>query len=81
MSGRFITIEGGEGSGKSSQALSLAKRLSAAGIDVVRTREPGGSPFAETLRDIILSGAVKSARNVSTTMRRLGWEFRLGFQA
>lgn len=53
-SGRFITFEGGEGSGKSTQAQLLADRLRAAGIDVLLTREPGGSPFAEQVRSLIL---------------------------
>ena len=54
--GRFITLEGGEGAGKSVQALRLEARLKAAGLEVVRTREPGGSPHAEALREVILSG-------------------------
>jgi dTMP kinase len=54
--GRFITFEGGEGSGKSTQARLLAERLKYAGIDTLLTREPGGSQFAEQLRDFILSG-------------------------
>ena len=52
--GRFITFEGGEGSGKSTQARRLAARLTDCGIEVVLTREPGGSPFAEALRALIL---------------------------
>src|SRR3990172_4140880 len=52
--GRFITFEGGEGSGKSTQARRLAERLRGEGIEVVLTREPGGSPFAEALRHVIL---------------------------
>jgi dTMP kinase len=52
--GRFITFEGGEGSGKSTQARRLAERLGALGLDVLLTREPGGSPFAEELRSVIL---------------------------
>jgi dTMP kinase len=52
--GKFITFEGGEGSGKSTQAQVLADRLGRLGIEVVLTREPGGSPFAEALRAVIL---------------------------
>jgi len=55
--GRFITLEGGEGAGKSTQARRLAGRLEQFGITVVVTREPGGSPGAEKLREFILSGA------------------------
>jgi dTMP kinase len=59
MAGKFITFEGGEGAGKSTQAALLAKRLSIAGIGVVQTREPGGSPGAEIIRHILLSGATR----------------------
>ncbi len=59
MTGRFITLEGGEGAGKSTQVARLAKRLQALGIDAVTTREPGGSPRAERLRELILAGAAK----------------------
>jgi dTMP kinase len=52
--GKFITFEGGEGSGKSTQAQKLAARLRSQGIHVVLTREPGGSAFAEALRTFIL---------------------------
>jgi dTMP kinase len=57
---RFITFEGGEGAGKSTQVDRLAARLRARGHDVVTTREPGGSPTAEKFRNIILSGQIKS---------------------
>ncbi|MDX2201200.1 MAG: dTMP kinase [Hyphomicrobiaceae bacterium] len=56
--GRFITFEGGEGSGKSTQARRLAERLRGAGLDVLLTREPGGSPFAEQIRGILLGGTL-----------------------
>lgn len=58
--GRFITFEGGEGSGKSTQAQHLAARLRSAGIDVLLTREPGGSPFAEQIRNLLLGGTLAS---------------------
>lgn len=54
--GRFITLEGGEGAGKSTQIAGLAKRLEEAGIDVITTREPGGAPGADTIRSILVSG-------------------------
>jgi dTMP kinase len=59
MRGKFITFEGGEGTGKSTQAAMLALRLEAVGIDVQLTREPGGSPGAEIIRHVLLSGAAK----------------------
>jgi dTMP kinase len=59
MRGRFITFEGGEGSGKSTHTRRLAERLQALGIDTVLTREPGGSPGAEIIRHILLSGLAK----------------------
>jgi dTMP kinase len=60
MRGRFITFEGGEGTGKSTQATQLAQRLRSMGVGVVLTREPGGSPGAEIIRHVLLSGAAKS---------------------
>ncbi|MDX3910527.1 MAG: dTMP kinase [Sphingobium sp.] len=57
-SGRFISLEGGEGAGKSTQVKALAEALRARGATVVETREPGGSPGAETIRDLLLTGAV-----------------------
>lgn len=55
--GRFITIEGGEGAGKSTQVRALAHRLLETGIPVVTTREPGGTPGAEAARAVLLSGS------------------------
>jgi dTMP kinase len=57
--GRFITFEGGEGSGKSTQIKTLAERLSAAKVRAIVTREPGGSPGAEIIRHLVLSGVGK----------------------
>lgn len=59
MAGKFITFEGGEGAGKSTQAVLLERRLSQAGVRVVLTREPGGSPGAEVIRHVLLSGAAR----------------------
>ncbi len=66
--GRFITFEGGEGSGKSTQARRLAARLTEAGHDVLSTREPGGSPFAEALRDVILGGRLPAHAPLSEAL-------------
>ncbi|RAI00599.1 dTMP kinase [Acuticoccus sediminis] len=55
MKGAFVTFEGGDGAGKSTQAKRLAARLREAGREVTLTREPGGSPWAETLRTALLS--------------------------
>jgi dTMP kinase len=59
MRGRFITFEGGEGTGKSTHAALLASRIRSFGIGTLLTREPGGSPGAEVMRYILLSGAVR----------------------
>src|SRR5689334_5933282 len=56
--GRFITLEGGEGAGKSTQARLLADALQSQGLPVLLTREPGGSPGAERLRELLLGGEV-----------------------
>ena len=55
MTGLFITLEGPEGAGKSTNREYLAERLRAAGIDVVLTREPGGTPLAEKIRELLLA--------------------------
>lgn len=55
--GRFIALEGGEGVGKSTQVRALAKALRTRGIDVVVTREPGGSEGAERIRELLLTGS------------------------
>jgi dTMP kinase len=56
VKGRFITLEGGEGVGKSTQLKRLAEALRARGIAVLETREPGGSPGAEAIRRLLLEG-------------------------
>jgi dTMP kinase len=55
--GRFITLEGGEGAGKSTQVQALAEELRSRGIDVLVTREPGGSEGAEKIRELLLAGS------------------------
>lgn len=54
--GRFISLEGGEGAGKSTQLKALAEELRRLGLDVVETREPGGSEGAEKIRELLLTG-------------------------
>jgi dTMP kinase len=54
--GRFISLEGGEGAGKSTQLRALAAALRGRGLEVVETREPGGSPGAEAIRKLLLEG-------------------------
>lgn len=66
--GRFITLEGGEGVGKSTQARRLAERLGAAGREVVVTREPGGSPGAEAIRELLVHGPVERWSPISETL-------------
>jgi dTMP kinase len=57
--GKFITLEGGEGAGKTTQAKILRDQLAMLGLEVVLTREPGGSPRAEAIRAVLLSGKAK----------------------
>ncbi|MCB2065391.1 MAG: dTMP kinase [Erythrobacter sp.] len=59
MPGRFITLEGGEGVGKSTQAAMLADTLRSRGIEVVLTREPGGTPGAEAIRALLLDSTLE----------------------
>jgi dTMP kinase len=55
--GKFISLEGGEGVGKSTQVKALAAALRSRGLDVIETREPGGSEGAEKVRELLLAGA------------------------
>ena len=55
--GRFISLEGGEGVGKSTQVRALAEELRKRGIEVIEPREPGGSPGAEAIRELLLTGS------------------------
>lgn len=66
--GRFITFEGGEGVGKSTQIRRLVARLQAQGHEVVATREPGGSPGAEAIRDLVLRGSADRWSPVTETL-------------
>jgi dTMP kinase len=68
MRGRFITFEGGEGAGKSTQAERLAARLRTLAIGVAVTREPGGSAGADIMRHVLLSGAAKPLGPVAETL-------------
>jgi dTMP kinase len=66
LSGVFITFEGTEGSGKTTQCRRLARSLRAEGYQVLETREPGGTPLAETIRKLLLtSSKPKTTRNPS----------------
>jgi len=66
--GRLITFEGGEGAGKSTHAARLSVRLAHSGIEVVQTREPGGSPGGEAIRDLLVTGAVDRWSSVSEAL-------------
>lgn len=66
--GRFITLEGGEGAGKTTQVRLLADALCARGIPTLRTREPGGAPGAELLRTLLLSGQIAWSPQAETLL-------------
>lgn len=67
-SGRFVTFEGGEGAGKSTQVALLAERLRATGVETLTTREPGGSPGAEEIRGLLVHGAANRWDAVTETL-------------
>ena len=66
--GRFITFEGGEGAGKSTQARRLAERLRVVAPEVIVTREPGGSPGAESIRELLVRGDADRWSPVTETL-------------
>ncbi len=66
--GRFISFEGGEGAGKSTQLKRMVARLERAGREVVATREPGGSPGAESIRELVLKGSADRWSSVTETL-------------
>ena len=68
IAGRFVTLEGGEAAGKTTQSALLARTLTARGISVLRTREPGGSPGAELLRGILLGGSIDWSPRAETLL-------------
>ncbi len=87
---KFITFEGGEGAGKSTQIGLLAGALAAAGISVRTTREPGGTPGAEQIRELLVTGAADRPRDLyGSISRTFGinvpggplWVNRRGFRA
>ncbi len=67
-SGKFITLEGGEGAGKSTQARHLKTMLEERGIEVVLTREPGGTPGAEEIRNLLVHGEPERWTALSETL-------------
>jgi dTMP kinase len=68
MRGKFITFEGGEGAGKSTQVKALVGHLRDQGLEVVQTREPGGSGGAEALRDLLVNGEIERWSALSETL-------------
>ena len=84
--GRFITLEGGEGAGKSTLARALSERLDAAGLKARTTREPGGSPKAEAIRAMILAGqarvqtASRLGGQAQPRMKSIAYEKRMGLK-
>jgi dTMP kinase len=68
MTGRFITLEGGEGAGKTTQCELLAEALTSCHVPVQRTREPGGAPGAELLRGLLLGSEIDWAPRAETLL-------------
>lgn len=68
MHGKFITFEGGDGSGKTTQIQMLREELSASGVKCLLTREPGGSPGGEAIRNMLLTGTGDKWNSVSETL-------------
>ncbi len=68
MTARFITFEGGEGGGKSTQVALLTEAFAHAGLGVMKTREPGGSAGAEAIRGLLVNGAVDAWDPVAETL-------------
>jgi dTMP kinase len=68
VTGRFITLEGGEGTGKSTQIRRLTLALEAKGIKVLATREPGGSPGAEAIRSLLVTGEADRWSPIAETL-------------
>lgn len=68
MTAHFITFEGGEGGGKSTQVGLLTEAFTTAGLGVLKTREPGGSPGAEKIRDLLVNGAADAWDPVAETL-------------
>ena len=66
--GRFISFEGGEGAGKSTQARRLVARLRAEGLEAISTREPGGSPGGEAIRDLLVNGPPERWSAITETL-------------
>lgn len=65
---RFITLEGGEGSGKTTQVKRLAARIEAYGHNAIATREPGGAPFAEAIREALLKPAARAPDHLAQAL-------------
>ena len=66
--GRFISFEGGEGAGKSTQARRLVERLRAVGLEAISTREPGGSPGGEAIRELLVNGPPERWSAITETL-------------